>query len=154
MNNDIVKVLTGFCTAMCVWETACFATDQLEDRWSGVEETCYELDLLLEMQEEWLCGIFKKFCIDHSKPTRGATFGSPPEYDPAHFDVTEIDIVKDSATAIVRQATLLSKGQEVVVDGYELVHYFLKRVGNVWKLEDRRRHTDLQGRVLQAWNSL
>ncbi len=154
MNNSIVQVLTAFCTSMYIWETACMATSHLEERWSGDEALCDRLEILLDMQEDWLRGIYRKFCLPDIDPGEDMTIGDPPEYDPEHFEIQKIAEESGAATAEVRQALLHRKQGRIAVRGHEVIEYHLRQVGSEWRLENRRTHYDLAGNVVQDHDSL
>lgn len=158
MNDKIADLLKRFCVAMYVLDIACFSLRQPMHAWSGKDADAYKFDSLIEMQREWVRGVFKRFCIDYENPKRDYGVGAdPPDYHPDYFDILEIKVKGKKATAKVRQPQLgrmkPSMGGGIVIAkgvGGDILVYHLKLTDVGWRLEDRREFHWEDGRIIRT----
>ncbi|MCC6149422.1 MAG: hypothetical protein IT461_04155 [Planctomycetes bacterium] len=143
----IRDLLKEFCLAMHKW-----AGDSHADyrRWrkdlkGGALPTTHPYWIAVEDRKRDLREIFCRYCTEWKSPGRSASF-SVDDYDPEHFVVLDVTVRADTATARVKQSEFPGK--------LEVAEYFLRRVKDEWRLEDRRRWVDLEGNVVQDWDSL
>ncbi|MDC1142118.1 NTF2 fold immunity protein [Planctomycetota bacterium] len=139
-DSEIHDLVLGFISAMNKWEIACKANSRKERKGLlDMEETDkIDMDALVE--------VYKKYCLEWEKPKRGVTWRDPPSYDPDCCTIRKIESSKDSVVVEVLYES------DFFMDG--ITQYFAQERDGAWRLEDRRRHLDLEGNVVQEWNTL
>jgi len=154
MSEEVEGVLKRFCVAMYILDIACYPLKKMGHAWSGREADVYKFDLLIELQREWVRGVFQMFCVATESPERDYGVGSdPPGYHPDYFDVVEIKVNGKKATAKVRQPSLSrmvpSKGGGIVVMNDKHYIYHLRLTPEGWRLEDRREAVFEDGEIIE-----
>jgi hypothetical protein len=150
--SAITQVLTSFAAAMHTWEHSCLAylhrtAKKIQLDQSDIDEERRQKDLLQ--------AVFKKYCVKWQEPVRGLTYGDPPDYHPDYFDILEIKVRGNKATAKIHQPALgrqrpsMGGGIIPMNTGEKYFVYHLSLTEDGWRLEDRRESHWEDGTVIK-----